>query len=464
MKKSKYIYFFDLPDNLLGYSWLSDKYILFKKNEKDNVNRILNSPDDIFTQEDRDIYKTLIDKKFLVPFYFNEFYFLINKRNQHIHREDILNLFILPTMSCNLNCSYCYEAHPKLSSSKISNSVIASIKNLINNKLDTLKLLQISWFGGEPLMLPNHVINLSNFFQDRCKEKNVKFINQMTTNGVLLNKKIIKELSNVGIHFLQITIDGFKEWHDQVRVNKVKKPTFKTIIENIECYINENRDNKVLLRIHIPDNINEKYINKTLEVLSEIKEEIREQISISFQPVFDSCIDNWSNSQSNKIVATTLKDYHSSKKISIDYGYLYDEVKSYGYSFPQKRNFRDLVGCYAELNWSWAIRPDGYLNKCTVSIEKEHSQAKLTKTGITYFSEKKFDYKIKDIEALLQIKCKDCNYLPLCWMKCPKHILDQYLNNNLNLNQCKVPFGIETMLEEIKNRYFNELTNSFYEN
>lgn len=56
----------------------------------------------------------------------------------------------------------------------------------------------------------------------------------MVTNGYLLTDDKARMLRELGIRHLQITLDGSKKTHDSRRFLLGGKPTYDTIINNLE--------------------------------------------------------------------------------------------------------------------------------------------------------------------------------------------------------------------------------------
>ena len=93
-------------------------------------------------------------------------------------------LILFPTEKCNFRCLYCYEDHV---GEKMSSDTISSIKKFLVKKIPLLKLFELEWFGGEPLLAKDIVIDITNFAQNLCNQYGVKFVSVMTTNGYLLD-------------------------------------------------------------------------------------------------------------------------------------------------------------------------------------------------------------------------------------------------------------------------------------
>lgn len=76
----------------------------------------------------------------------------------------ILGLTILPTISCNLHCPYCFENNKP--AGVMSDDTIAELVKFIKNNA-VAKKYSITWFGGEPLLGLNSMEN----YWTNCKRK-----------------------------------------------------------------------------------------------------------------------------------------------------------------------------------------------------------------------------------------------------------------------------------------------------
>jgi uncharacterized protein len=71
----------------------------------------------------------------------------------------------------------------------------------------------------------------------------------MITNGYLLKSGIIDRLKKIGINVLQITLDGYKEYHDRLRFTLGGKKTYSTILKNVIQASNSGL--KIILRSNV---------------------------------------------------------------------------------------------------------------------------------------------------------------------------------------------------------------------
>ena len=81
--------------------------------------------------------------------------------HQSLHRADLMHLVLLVTEACNFRCHYCYEDFPR---GRMTDETIQELKLYIEEQANTLGQLAISWHGGEPLLVPHIIGELSESF------------------------------------------------------------------------------------------------------------------------------------------------------------------------------------------------------------------------------------------------------------------------------------------------------------
>ena len=160
----------------------------------------------------------------------------------------VLKLIILPTEQCNFRCTYCYE---DFLIGKMPEWVIAAVERLIDRRIPALKLLQLSWFGGEPLAAKDVLLRIARHAFDSAQRHGVAFSGGMTTNGSLLNSSLLKALHEVQHCEYQITLDGDQPQHDTTRVKANGAGTFDQIWNNLCAARDFDGDVKVMLRMHV---------------------------------------------------------------------------------------------------------------------------------------------------------------------------------------------------------------------
>jgi uncharacterized protein len=270
-------------DNLLIFNSLSRAFSRMNKDEFDALTSfdepLKVAPDN----ESSPLIDQLLINNFLVPSdvdeleKFRKYYF------SHRTREDNLGLTILPTINCNFACAYCFEGSDK-PKEFMPEKIQKAIMNLLRQKEGNLKSLNVTWFGGEPLLGIDVIKRLSNEIVPYCDCHGISFYASIITNGYMLSEEIVAELYLRRVRTIQITLDGPEHLHDTSRFLKNGgKGTYQTILKNIENYI-EKYPIHTILRINT-DETNIAMIYELLEDLYERGLAKTKRLSVYFSPI-----------------------------------------------------------------------------------------------------------------------------------------------------------------------------------
>ncbi len=117
--------------------------------------------------------------------------------------------------------------------------IVNAICRLIEKKvaLPQMKNLNVSFFGGEPLLGFNDVVlPILSYAANKCEEHGLDLCSNFTTNGVLLTDAVLTEVERVGLArpaTFQISLDGNRNYHNHSRIGVNREPTYDIIIKNI---------------------------------------------------------------------------------------------------------------------------------------------------------------------------------------------------------------------------------------
>lgn len=143
-----------------------------------------------------------------------------------------VGLTICPTMGCNFDCPYCFENHKSgKMSSKIQDDIIEFVERLI--PVVRGDSMDVTWFGGEPLLAPKIIESLSERLKEQARNNNLSYMARVVTNGYLLTPETQDILEEAGVKYIQITLDGMGEVHDRTRHLNGGGATFDRIVSNI---------------------------------------------------------------------------------------------------------------------------------------------------------------------------------------------------------------------------------------
>ncbi len=428
MKPSIYNNFIPYKSKIIGYNALNNSFILLENELFELYSAAVNHDEiDTFSTIHPHFYKFMINKGFFVDEHINEFE-EVNKLQKDIdNKDDFFDLFINPTMNCNFKCWYCYETHIKRSkmSVKTIKNIIKFCNDLINEN-KKLKSFYLSWFGGEPLLQYKDVVLPLIKELNMLFEKNkIKFNSGFTTNGLLINQKMINSFKLYGVDQLQITLDGIKSLHDKVRYVSKNRGSYDKIISNIILLAKNNI--KVIVRVNCTD--------ETLEGLDEIMnsfinldKSIKKNLSFTFHRV-------WQTEQKlENDVSYYIKKYNG---------------KDFNVNGVSLDSFRD--SCYADKRNQALINYNGEVFKCTArDFKSENREGVLNDEGKIIWNnifEKRMNIKFKNKP------CQTCSILPLCGGGCSQAALE-----NINEDYCMYDFDENKKKQLVLDTFLTRVT------
>jgi len=269
-----------------------------------------------------------------------------------------LNLILLPTEKCNFRCTYCYE---DFSVGRMTSRVVAGVKALIRSREEDLHELEIGWFGGEPLLAQDVIMDVSTAAQEAARHNSqLSYTASMTTNGYFLDIDTCTRLCALGVSTYQISLDGWGEGHDATRRSATGAGTFERIWQNLLAIRDSVLPVQILLRVH--------YTLASSPHLSALIHEINlafandPRFSVYFKSVDrlggenDAQIHPLGEAEKRAIEHTLERQLTNPMQI---------------YRLPDAEG---VYVCYASSANSFVIRANGDVAKCTVALYDERNR------------------------------------------------------------------------------------------
>lgn len=166
-----------------------------------NLIKLASSAPINLSEEERDKNKLAI-YSFFVPAGIDEVKYLIATYWEKRIDESSLTLIILPTMSCNFSCYYCYENRNTMI---MQGGVEKGILHLVKSRLSSIKSLSVVWYGGEPLLEWEKICRMSSDFKRLSKKQGVSYSASIVSNCCLLHPDIADKLFDAGVDALQVS-------------------------------------------------------------------------------------------------------------------------------------------------------------------------------------------------------------------------------------------------------------------
>lgn len=111
------------------------------------------------------------------------------------------------TKQCNLRCKHCYEnAGPKPAPDELTTE---EAKRAID-EFANAGVVALSFSGGEPLARKDF-LEVAKYAAER------EFYVSVASNGTLITEKVAQKMKEVGVQYVEISLDGFEKTHDEFR-------------------------------------------------------------------------------------------------------------------------------------------------------------------------------------------------------------------------------------------------------
>ncbi len=317
-------------------------------------------------------------------------------------RTDELSLTVAPTLDCNFRCDYCYEEHHRVT---MGRAVEEALLRWVEERARRIGFLHVTWFGGEPT-LPRAmevVERLSEGFLRLAAAHRFEYGAMLVTNGFLLDRARAERLAPLGIHEVQVTVDGPPPLHDARRALAGGQGTFWRIVGNL-------RETADLARFQLRINVDRRNAASALEVV-EILE--REQLAGKVRPYLAQV--TFDGAACGNIQEACF----SSEEFARAEVELYREAARR--SLPLSRYPFRIAGafCTADRASAFVVAPSGALFKCWHEVTVGPERA----VGHLLDGEQPF-HRINEDRWLswnpLDLpECRACRVLPLCHGGCP---------------------------------------------
>lgn len=416
---SRYVEFIISKDKrFFLFNFLTKKWILL---EKSLYILLHNYTDDFCSLQDvhPELYKMMVSEKFLIEDYEQDINNGIAYVKDFYGKTDSVSITINPTLDCNLDCWYCYESRQQGSrmSAQTVNDTIHYISSFL--KENSVKRLNLSFFGGEPLLYSRRIVlPIIESIVSVCNKTATQLSLHFTTNGLLVANSFLEKLSIIQCPVtFQVAFDGAKSYHDLV----------KSFASNISCYDRAISKVKSILSFGFTVCVRCNYDKRTLLSFVDVVEDLKEfhqcgNLRFMFQRI-------WQEKEDSEI--KVLEQIFR------------NEVKS---KYCIQSNLDDEAGhslskCYADFKYNIVINYDGLLFRCTArDFTEENSVGRLTIHGCEFNKSELVNLLSPDLPY--GKICRNCRILPICpvciqrrrethFLKCPIQINNEAIKANI---------------------------------
>ncbi len=366
--------------------------------------------------------RELIDKGFLVGNDADELSEIISAHEKARRSRDRIELLIAPSMACNLDCFYCFESNRY--AGRMSAAVQSNVVRLVRRHFESgTRRLDVTWYGGEPLLAVSVVELLSKRLLALCGEFDSEYSAQIVTNGTLLTHETARQLASWNVKRAQITLDGVPQLHDTRRVAKNGNPTFYRILDGIEAAAAHMH---VSLRI----NVCRKVAARLEELLQMLAARGLNRLVSAYAAPLQKVPGRETSSPhaaQARLRSVTPRpggeqlDVLDSREAADLELRLNDLLWKYGFAVSNRPPEPRSTTCMADQEHSWLIEANGDVQKCywTAGLRAE-AAGRLAEDRIVARQPSR---KWRDWTEFRNTGCLQCIMLPVCLGRCPlKHL------------------------------------------
>jgi len=332
---------------------------------------------------------------------FDEYAALNTQGRLSCARTSIVGLTICTTIGCNFDCPYCFEDHrPGRMSPETQEDVVALAGRML--QASGAKKLAVTWFGGEPLLMPEIIESLSGRLMALAEQQGAAYEATIVTNGYLLTQEIADMLGRCRVQHAQITLDGIGPEHDKTRHLAGGGPTYERIVENL-------RTLRLPFTVSIRHNVHEgnrDQMEPLREKVRALAEESGNRLSYYASPVTDNTAADRRNTEGSICYSDCLGEENLRQRVE---------------DFQAGRAFF----CGANCLYSLGIDDHGRLYKCWEDVDKPErsfGNAHGWDPMNPIFTADAPDLLTQYLNSALPLEdpeCRDCVFLPQCAGGCP---------------------------------------------
>lgn len=359
------------------------------------------------TALEKKLYQNLITRKYILT-HSDEIKLIKQTKKLATSTKKIFPIvtFIL-TYDCNFKCPYCFEKERVDNTSIMTTSMVDQIFNIHKNKINN-----ICFYGGEPFLPQN--MDIINYIISKSPHATYSAI----SNGYYLDE-YLEILKKIHIEFIQITLDGSKDYHNMSRILHNGNGTYDKIMKNIDLCLN----------LHIPIKIRMNISEKNIESCLSLREQLSKKYSsyplmFELQPIFQYNTKT-RNLLEKKIYQSDLKEnsllndnyftYNTIVNTYLPIQYYFSTMASTFYPITNNCDAETQRVCYDIY---------GLYYTCLVSVGDK------TAACGTYYPEYSFNAKSIADRSIYNIpECSECTLAFICGGGCGYQVMDSVGNS-----------------------------------
>ena len=322
----------------------------------------------------------------------------------HKKRQTVVKALCLHIAhDCNLACKYCFAKEGEYHGERALMSVEVGKKALdfLVASSGSRRNLEVDFFGGEPLMNWDTVVELVHYGRSLEKEHDKHFRFTLTTNGTLLKEEMF-DFINAEMDNVVLSIDGRKEINDLMRPHRGGQGSYDEIIPKYKKFVETRKKQSE----HFSYYVRGTYTRNNLDFSEDVKHLADlgfDQISV--EPVVASPEDDYALREED--TDTLLKEYDKLACMYLEYRRAGKPFNFFHFMIDLEGGpcvYKRLSGCGSGTEYL-AVTPWGDLYPCHQFVGNEDFLLGNVFDGI-----KRTDIvdEFKCVNVYAKPECRDC--------------------------------------------------------
>ncbi len=333
-------------------------------------------------------------------FYNPESFIFLSKEEPELNKyKSPIRIEYMLTDFCNFKCNYCYM-DAKSNAKDDFHFMDFNLFSKISKEANDLEVKGAFISGGEPLLVKDFPERVGLLMDH-------DIFPYISTNGLLLNKPLIKYLKSIDLNFIQVSLDTV----DTVIFNNITrtKNNLKKVIKNIETLIENNFNVRIKAVITKKNYLDIKnLIDFCVKVGIKDLEIAPSSLSVSGRKSLSSLSLSKSETDFISNSINEIKTRNNVNKININFG---NPLTKWSECKPE----RICGGAITSL----VFFPNGDVGICDMIKDKNFIIGNSNKNSlIELWNSEKINLFRKIPQHLLNSECKDCKYIDYCRTGC----------------------------------------------
>lgn len=369
------------------------------------------TPEDLHSAAERGIGELMLQSGLLVEASTDELAAALTQYDDRRHATDTMSVVITPTLSCNMSCFYCYQ--DRESTERLSTGDAGAIVGFIGERLAANGRLDVTWFGGEPLLALPFVTAVSRELIALAAARGASYGARVISNCYHLDEAAIAMLEQCAVDRIQVTFDGPQQIHDRVRRSLdaaagSRTGSFARIVDNLRQAC---RHFTIVARV----NVTERNVDRVPELIDQLAEAgLHDALAaIYFAPAYSYTTTALKVSYAPRPgVHLRMQSFAETEVVLLRHA----AARGFTLRNPLQAGY---AGCIAVQENGFVIDANGDIKKCTNDVSRpDTALASLRPHDGDFAAAYTASYDAFRPES--DAGCRDCQLLPVCYSACPQ--------------------------------------------